>query len=384
MNTENKKIVKNAGFGLTAAGVAFSYAFAACSCLGLNIYFALSCAAVCLIMSVTLKNEIFSTDAFLSVPVIFVVGTVGSGYLPASIIIAAAIFLLIKLFPKKIKVPSSVIAGAALGLALSATVLLTTYYFGIGATGSTAFEMLKNYRYLGFHPNWRGVFYGTITLFAMITYPFKFKRLKNYLPAEVFSVAIPFILNLFLNPDKSTTPILEVGELSNAFSLSGIKSFLPLSGVEDFSASAFLTALKGGVSIALILIAYKFSFGRDSVSAGVSNVVSGICGGLPLRGYKIKSFSPLSAAVGVAAVALAVFFGGSLFSRVPVHSLAVVLIVSAWQNVPFSLVASSFKEKGILEIFTVIAIFASFVFLDVFYALMVCLVLAIVVRSVRK
>lgn len=384
MNTEIKAFFKNGAFGLTAAGIIFSYAFAVSACMGLNIYFALASSAVCLIMSSTLKNEVFATDAFLSVPVIFVAGLAGAPYLPLAIVFAALLFVLIKLVPKKLKVPTCVTAGAALGLAFSATALLTTYYFGIGATGSTTLEIIENYRYLGFHPNWRGVFYGTITLFAMITYPFKFKKLSKYLPAEVFSVAVPFVLNLILNPDGSTSPILEVGALSNAFSLSGVRGFLPFLNTDGFSAEALLTSLKGGFSVALLLFAYKFSGKRDSVSAGVANALSGIAGGFPVRGYKIKAYSPCSAVTGVIAVSAAVFAGGELFSRVPVHSLAVVLIVSVWQNVPFPLVAASFKEKGILEIFTVIAIFASFVFLDVFSALLVCLALAVIVGRVRK
>ncbi len=384
MSTENKSFLKYAGFGLTSAGIAFSYAFAVSACLGLNIYYALACSIVCLILSVTQKNEIFATDAFLSVPVVFVAGTVGAGYLPVSLLFAALLFVAVKLLGKRIKVPSCVTAGAALGLAFAATALFTTYYFGIGATGSTTLEIIKNYRYLGFHPNWRGVFYGTITLFAMITYPFKFKKLSKYFPAEVFSVAVPFVLNLFLNPDGETSPILEVGALSNVFSLSGVESFLPFLGIEEFSVEGILTALAGGAAMAFILFAYKFSSKRDSVSAGVSNALSGLAGGFPLRGYRVKAFSVASAAVGVLALSVAAIFGDSLFSRVPVHSLAVVLIVSAWQNVPFSLVAASFKEKGILEILTIIAIFASFVFLDVFSALLVCLVLAVIVRRVRK
>lgn len=384
LNAKGNRILKNAGFGFTAAGIAFSYAFALGACSGLNIYYALACAAVCLVLSVAQKNEIFATDSFLAVPVIYVAGVAGAEYLPVAGVTCATVFLLIKLFPKKLKVPSCIIAGAALGLAFSATALLTTYYFGIGATGSTVLEILENYRYLGFHPNWRGVFYGTITLFAMITYPFKFKRLSKYLPAEVFSVAIPFVLNLFLNPSGASTPILEVGALSNAFTLSGVKSFLPFVGIEGVSGERLFAAISGGVAAALILVAYKFSGKKDSVTAFCGNALSGLSCGFPVRGYPVKAYSAVSAAVGVATLSAAVFFGTLLFSRVPVHSLAVVLIVSAWQNVPFSLVASAFKEKGILEIFTVIAVFAGFVFLDVLSALVICLILSIVVRRVRK
>ena len=82
---------------------------------------------------------------------------------------------------KNYKLNTAVKSALSLSLAFSVTALLTTHYFGIGAEGFTVIEILKTYRSLGFHPNWRGVFYGTITLFCMITYPFKFKKANKYL-----------------------------------------------------------------------------------------------------------------------------------------------------------------------------------------------------------
>lgn len=369
--------------GLTAAGIVFSYTFAAFSCLGLNIYYALSGAVICLILSAALlKDEVLAPDSFLLIPVVFTVTAAGFSYLPVSVFGGALLFVLLKPLLKKIKIPDCIIAGAALGLAFSATALFTTYYFGIGASGSYTFEILKNYRYLGFHPNWRGVFYGTITLFAMITYPFKFKKLSKYLPAEVFSVAIPFILNLFLNPDKENTPILEVGTLSDAFSLSGVKSFLPFLGIE--SEKGLIPSLQSGFSVALILLAYKCSGLKDTAVFTSCNALSGAVGALPSRGYSVRRYTPVSAITAVIALTAVVLLFPSLLSRVPVHSLAVVLIVSAWQNVPFSAVAASFKEKGILEIAAVIGIFASFLFFNSFWALLICIVFTVIVKAVRK
>ncbi len=75
------------------------------------------------------------------------------------------------------KLFSSDISGMVMFLtALSATILFTTDYFGIGATGNTFREIIASYVSLGFHPNWRGVLYGTIVLVIMITFPRKFKK----------------------------------------------------------------------------------------------------------------------------------------------------------------------------------------------------------------
>ena len=206
--TINEKTT-DALFGFTAAGKVFSCALAFAACLSLNIYSALICCAACLAASVMRKNTVLCPDAFLIVPLVFVATSCGASYLPVTLLAGAALYFLLSIPALKktdgffglSSLPLSCRLGVSAGLAFSVTALLTTYYFGIGATGATVLEMLKNYRYLGFHPNWRGVFYGTITLFAMITYPFKFKKLSQYLPAEVVSLFIPFALNVVLNPN---------------------------------------------------------------------------------------------------------------------------------------------------------------------------------------
>lgn len=382
MKKSNISVLNKIGFGFTGTGIIFVYSLAAAACCSLNIWYALVTSVICLILSIPLKNEVLAPDSFLLVPVIFTVCSEGGQFLPLTVVSGAIIYLILKLIFKKITVNSCVIAGASLGLAFSATVLFTTLYFGIGATGATVPEMLKNYRYLGFHPNWRGVFYGTITLFAMITYPFKFRKLNKYLPAEVFSLAIPFIFNLFLNPNAETTPILETGSLSKVFESFDSGQAIPFINA-DFDADAILLSLKSGFAVALILLAYKASR-KDGITVTTSNILSGLGGGFPSRCYSIRGYSPVSAVSGIILVCALTFLCPSFIARIPIHSLAVVLIVSGWQNVPFSLVAQSFKEKGILEITAVLLIFASFVFFDVFIALIVCVFFAVSVRRIRR
>lgn len=315
-------------------------------------------------------------------PVVFTVCSAGHPYLPFTVVSGAVIYIVLNRVFKKINISSCIIAGASLGLAFSATVLFTTLYFGIGAEGATVPEMLKNYRYLGFHPNWRGVFYGTITLFAMITYPFKFRKLNKILPAEVFSLAIPFVFNLFLNPNGETTPILETGSLSNAFGKIGFNDIFPFLNCE-FEVNAILNSVKAGLVLALILLAYKTTR-KNSTTVAFSNILSGAGGGFPSRCYSIRGYSPVSAISGIILVCALTFLFPSLIARIPVHSLAVVLIVSGWQNVPFSLVAQSFKEKRIPEITAVLLIFASFVIFDIFIATVICVFFAVMIRRIRR
>ncbi|MDO4381222.1 MAG: hypothetical protein Q4D20_10155 [Clostridia bacterium] len=378
MKEQQRKILTETGFGFTAAGKIFFCALAACSCLSMNVYFALVTTVVCAAASVSLDKKILAPSAFLMVALIFVAETAGKGGLPLAVFAGAALYLLISLSPKALDFSPSIKAGAGFGLAFSVTALLTTYYFGIGATGAYTFEILKNYRYLGFHPNWRGVFYGTITLFAMITYPRKFKKLSKYLPAEVFSVAIPLLLNLFLNPNGETTPIIEVGALSDMKALSGFKAFFPIA---DFSAVSegenILFVLKGAFALAVIFALFKPLQKKNSIVSASQGGVSSLLGGLPATESEITAYTPVSAVTALAVATAFAVFCPSLVSRIPLHSLAVVFIVSAWKAVPFKLVSSAFKSRDIIEITAFFVCALGFVFTDVFTASIICVIYAV-------
>ena len=357
MKDKNKELFSEMLFGLTAAGKVFLPALAAAACLSVNVYYALVSAIVCLALSVALKKKVLSLNAFLLVPVVFVAAATGNGALPLAVFVGSVLCVLLSLSKNQLTFPPYVKAGAAMGLAFSITVLLTTYYFGIGASGSTTFEMLKNYRYLGFHPNWRGVFFGTVTLFAMIVFPYRFKKLSKYLPAEFVSLVIPLVLNLFLNPDKNSTPVLEVGALSDMTVLSGVKSFLPLLDFSAFSGGeGLVTVMKGAFALAFVWALFKPQERKDS----------------------------LSALTAVAASTLFAVLCPGIISRIPLHSLAVVFIVSAWQRVPFRLAAPVFAEKNFIGLALFFVSALVFVFFDPFIAAIICVVFSVAAGRIKK
>ncbi len=383
LKEREKNILTQGGFGLTASAKVLFCSLAAVSCLSLNIYYALITSLVCIATSIFLKNNLLTVNAFLMVPVIFAVENSGHAALSLALVFAALLVLLFSFLPVR-EIPESVKLGAAIGLAFSVTALLTTYYFGIGATGSYTFQILKNYRYLGFHPNWRGVFYGTITLFAMITYPFKFKKLSQYLPAEFVSVLMPLLLNLVLNPEAYSTPILELGSLSNINLLSSAKSFFPLSAFfSEPNAADAVVAFKSGLAMAVVWLLLKSEEKKASLATAASDAASALLGGLPVSQNKIKSYSPISAVTALCATVLACVFLSPLFARIPIHSLAVVLIVSAWKTVPFSKIGKLFGLHRPFDLFAFFAVILSFVFFDPFIASGVCVLLVLVGRRVK-
>lgn len=362
--------------GITGALLLGSYALCACAVSGLGLLNAFLCICVCAVFSVKSKNKIFSPDSFLLMPVLFIIASAGEAFLPVCVAAGALIcFVLRKLLPH-FSVPDCVLAGASLGICLAATVMLTNDYFGIGAFGASAFEMLKTYRSLGFHPHFRGLLYGTITLFAMITYPFKFRKLNKYLPAEFITLLIPLILNLFLNPEESLTTINEVTSFGNGFSL--------WASPENITGTQTATAVKGSVALGLILFAYSSKKKSSELSFTGANAASGLLSGMPVREFSIFSYSPLSAVVTIVLSGAVIFLCPDLLSRIPMHSIGALLIVSGWQNVPYKYVASTFKAKRLTGLAVAVLLIAAFLFLDIFTATLICLLISFLMRRSSK
>ena len=358
---KKNNILKQTGFGFTAAALVGAYAICACAALGQSLLPALLCCAVCLFTSLKLKNGIFAPDVYLLVPVIFIfsAGSPAAGFI--AIALGGAIYLILQKFTAHIKIPTPVMAGAGIGLALGVTILLTKHYFGIGAFGETPLEMLKNYRYLGFHPLFRGLLYGTITLFTMITYPFKFKKLNKYIPAEFITILLPFILNLFLNPEKELTTINEaicLAPVTNIFS----EISMPASGEIPL-------IMKTALATGLILMGCA---PEEKVCFGTANLLSGAVSSLPVKKYNIRGYGFVSAITAFVVISVLILIFPNVLSRIPMHCVGSMLIVSAWQHLPTKALADTFKRPSIIKILAFFICTVAFVVLDIFGAAIVC------------
>lgn len=362
--------IKKMSCGITAFLLIFSYALCFSAVLQLNIWYVLITTVISAIISVSLKEKVLAPDTFFVVPLILVLSAKTNALLPFTVIVAAFIFIAARKMVAKKEIPNTVISALSLGLAFSVTALLTTHYFGIGANGFTVMEILKNYRYLGFHPNWRGVFYGTITLFAMITYPFKFKKANKYLPAEAFSLLLPLILNLILNPNKEATPINEIASITSFLKETELSFFLPsLNTSIPLSIANYISAFKGALSLGVLLLFFSNKATRTA-SQATGNILCGISGAYPTRAYEIRGYSVASSIVAVFLATYSCYFLTDIIDRIPLHSLAVVLIVAAWKQVPFAKIGKVFKS-GIVNIIALIVIFLAFIFYDVFIAIII-------------
>lgn len=331
--------------GLTGAMLLGSYALCAAASVGLGLWNVFFCIIICAIFSAKLKNKIYAPDAFLLIPVHYIVSECGSYYLPICIIGGVAVYYLLSKIITRNKRIISIMAWATLVLALVATIILTNLYFGIGATGSTAIDMLKSYRSLGFHPHFRGLLYGTITLFAMITYPFKFRKLNKILPAEFMTLLVPLILNLFLNPERELTTVNEISSFFTDYH-TYILSFGSSTTLEK---TDILPIILGCLYFGFVL--FLRSSEKNISRNTLTNMANGVVSFLPVRQFDITSYSVASAIVTILVSGAVIILFPNLLARIPMHCVGALLIVSAWQQVPYKNLSLLFKksDKGAKE-----------------------------------
>ncbi len=375
-NSFNKnKITSQLGFALTAAALTGAYAICVAAVMGHSIYAALLCCAVCFAFALTTKGTVYVPYVYMLVPILFIFSSASpiAGHL--SVALGGILFLILNRINKSLKIPSPVIAGAALGLALAVTVLLTNDYFGIGAFGSTPLEMLKNYRYLGFHPLFRGLLYGTITLFTMITYPFKFKKLNRYLPAEFITLFVPFVLNLLLNPIKEYTTINEAICFEKATFITEFFGAISHEQIPDIIETAFAIGF-------LLFIYSSYNNHEKATILGTANSVSGLVSGIAVRPYPIRGYGKLSALLAILIVSVILFFPG-VASRIPMHCAGSLLIVSAWQHLPLKAFSETFRNFSIIKLSAFFICAVSFILLDIFAAVIVCLIASLILQKKR-
>ncbi len=261
----------------------------------------------------------------------------------SSSIICGFLLMISSYYYDKIKklIICPVVSGIMLSGALTITVLFTTDYFGIGATGNNVTEMIKSYVSLGFHPNWRGVLYGTIVLVLMITIPRKFKASSKYLSSSFIALVFTLILNLFLNPSHMISAINEI-EYTD---LSMIKDYFDLRLNLLFNFKTFLIAFTLFIIYFYSITIFDNPEKKDYIYSGISNVFSSGLIGMPLPYGVNKNYRDLFARVIAAMLVLISFLLlKDYFLRIPLHSCAVVIIVSAWDSVKWKEIKNAFGK----------------------------------------
>jgi SulP family sulfate permease len=290
---------------------------------------------------------------------LFVNSEIGKEALPLCGITGAVFSLIIySIKPIRLRMSESCIfSSLSLMTALFITVFVTNSYFGIGASGNTIIGILKSYRSLGFHPNWRGILYGTIVMVVMITFPRKFKKGTKLISAPFYAIIITYILNLLLVPGNTVRTFAEIGkpELRIGCDFAVIQS-LPGNGIKPIM-TIILSGIAAGIVFGYVVIKSEENTG-SLVSASASGAISSVFGipAVACGNTKAKEFL---AGIASAAIMIAVALPTSLFARLPLASAAVVLIVAGWQNLDKPAIKQAFKKPlGIIGLLIAIAVSA--------------------------
>lgn len=344
--------------GLFDALRLFPFSLAVGVCSGYGILGGFVAAAVCVVCG-ALFGCAFLPSWWTLLPVYALAFRFGSGAASAAVLIGGVFAFFLSLLPqdtrKRLFTPS-VLAGFWLSAALATTALQTTNYFGIGAVGGTVPQIMADYVSLGFHPNWRGVLYGTIVMVVLITYPRKFKQFSKKLSAAFVALAVTLPLHWLLVPHAAGSPVDEIG----AFSLGSFLDGAWLAG--EIPTSAIPMILCAGLSLALLM---TWELPEKPIQGlSVASMGCGALGGVPVctDGTPRTVLSAVVCAVGTAALYLV-----PGLSRMPVHALAVVLIVTGWQKVPWGAIAHAFKG-GVRSIASFVCAVLLTVLLGVHYA----------------
>ena len=331
---------------------ALVYSMGACS--GYSLF---SCAIIAVFAAVVdiIKPGASLLPLFLSFAVILeALNYLGIGGAVISMVLAGAIVLITGRFEavrKGINSPAFMPA-VMIACALTITVLVTTDYFGIGATGRDVVDMMKHYRSLGFHPNWRGILYGTIVMVVMITFPRKFKKGAKVVSPMLIALVFTYLLNLVLVPKGAVLtftlverPEFVINSLKDAVNLGnyGIKSFLYI----------LLFALGEAVTFIMSISGEEYD-GKQVRYSGTAGLVMPALFGFTLPGKVAKTGEEMLPGLLSAILTSAIIIPSILITGQPLASCAVVLIVGAWQQVEWGKLKGAFSSFASALIFLAI------------------------------
>jgi len=372
LKTKSVEIIKQTSYTLTSV-IPFVLSAAVCSGMGAYAGAVFSCIAAFLCTIVETKKRIPLYIAVLIMTYAF--REFGASTASLAIIINSICLLISSFFFKKIKKPAespviSAVSGAIMiSTALTVTALFTTDYFGIGASGNTFREIMASYISLGFHPNWRGVLYGTIVLVIMITFPRKFKKASKVIDFAFVALVFTTVLNFFLNPPYMITAIKEIGEFTPVSLRFTLNSDISVIGAAVCGIALFFTTTSA-------LLQNEECSKKDFSDCGKLILLMGmfICMPIPC---KIRARKDILCGFIAAVLSAVLFFAlHGYMERIPLHSCAVVLIVGVWQSIKWGELKKAFSE--LLTVFLFIVILMTGIMLGFVYGIITAAVVAIV------
>lgn len=369
-----QKLKKDALGSLTAVGWIFPLALAFGSNSPFGAAAGLVGAIVACIIGSGSPNRIPTPHVEVFAILIYAANTIGVPGAMLSCIIAGMLLLFVATiqFNKSFfKIPPAALGAVTFIVAAVLCIIQVNYYFGIGVPAGSAFETLVAYRSYGFHSNWRGVLYGTITLVIMITYPIKFKKLSRKVPAPAVALVLTTVLNLFLNPVAERTAIDEVGSFAST------PSFLLVGDISifDVTPEKLLPSFIYAWALVVVLVAdtlmkeNQLSVVRNSLAfKGLRSIICPVCDGMTVGDESSEGETRMTGIFAAAIMIVLSILAHPVIMRVPTATLAVIIICTAWKKVRFKVIKTAFKSSK--KVFAIL-LFAAMVVVGIFWDMVV-------------
>ncbi|MEO5969528.1 MAG: bifunctional SulP family inorganic anion transporter/carbonic anhydrase [Bdellovibrionia bacterium] len=217
------------------------------------------------------------------------------------------------------------------------------------------------------------------------------KLFPKKVPVYVIAVLVPTILSQFLGLQVET-----VGNIPGSLSIPKFPVF-PTSGfVKLFSATFVVYAIASLESLLSSSAVDKLSSGKkhdpnqELIGQGLGNIVSAMCGGIPVTGVIIRSALNIqagaktrrSALIHAGIIVLTIYFLAPWMSRIPVSVLAGILLAVTLRMMNPSEILSLFRtSKSDSSIYLIT--FLTIVFVDLLVGIQAGVIAALLIAAIR-
>lgn len=323
-------------------------------------------------------------------------GMLLAGFLSGVILLIMAVCKVGKLVSY---IPAPVITGFTSGIAIIIALGQIDNFFGTASAGENAIAKLISYKDLGFSPNWYAVGFGLLAILIMIFYP---KKWQGVIPSSLAAIIVTVILNFILNPDAALSGVAEVGAIPKKLitdqSLLLNLSDLDLSNLTQLIMPAVSIALLGMIESLLCGAAAgkmkgeKLNSTRELIAQGVGNMIIPLMGGVPATAaiartsvvIKSGGQTRIASVIHSITLILSMFLLGGVMSRIPLSSLAGVLIVTAVRMNNFGEIKHYFSKKLRHSQIQFLLTMAATVIFDLTIAIAVGIVAAVVIFFLKS
>lgn len=243
-------------------------------------------------------------------------------------------------------IPMPVISGFTSGIALTIMLGQIDNFLGVHSEGASPIMRVLSYREFGFTPEIFTLIIGLLTIAIMVTWP---KRWRSAIPGSLVAIAITTVIAGLFKWDIAT-----VGEIPRSLladehlSFSGV-TFDSITGIFSPAISiamlGMIESLLCGASGAR-MTGKPFNPDQELLAQGIGNVIIPFFGGVPATAaiartsVAIKSGleTRLAGIIHALGLLLTILLLGSVMSRIPMATLAGVLMVTAWRMNEWALI----------------------------------------------